>query len=124
MKTYQEYVTEIKSTVPRSEWSWLQLGVDGGEALWFSDQGEIHLIIQKDDTRSIIIGEPIARESEEFNLYQIVFFRDGEWNQTNQGGAEKIFPWVIERIKDFFKNKTRDIKIYRKERRTIQNKTI
>tara|TARA_B100000519_G_scaffold45178_1_gene35974 strand:- start:52 stop:600 length:549 start_codon:yes stop_codon:yes gene_type:complete len=105
VKTYQEYVTEIKSTVPRSEWSWLQLGVDGGEALWFSDQGEIHLIIQKDDTRSIIIGEPIARESEEFSLYQIVFFRDGEWNQTNQGGAEKIFPWVIERIKDFLKIK-------------------
>ena len=105
MKTYQEYVTEITSTVPRSEWSWVQLGVDGGEALWHSDQGTIQLIIQKDDTRSIIIGEPIARESEEFNLYHIAFTRDGEWNQTHQGGAEKIFPWVVERIKDFLKIK-------------------
>ena len=77
MKTYQEYVTEITSTVPRSEWSWVQLGVDGGEALWHSDQGTIQLIIQKDDTRNIIIGEPIARESEEFNLYHIAFTRDG-----------------------------------------------
>ena len=98
MKTYQEYVTEIKSTVPRSEWSWLQLGVDGGEALWFSDQGEIHLIIQKDDM-------PIEIEGEPFNTYTCVFTRDGEWNQTNQGGAEKIFPWVIERIKEFLKIK-------------------
>ena len=104
MKTFRKFISEIKSTVPRSEWSWVQLNVDGGEALWFSDQGTVQLVIQKDE-RSITIGEPIGQELEEFNLYHIAFTRDGEWNQTNQGGAEKIFPWVIERIKDFLKIK-------------------
>ena len=105
MKTYQEYVTEIKSTVPRSEWSWSSLNQEGGEAIWFSDQGTIHLVISKDESVSIIIGEPIARESEEFNLYNIAFTRDGDWDQNFQGGAEKIFPWVIERIKEFLRLK-------------------
>tara|TARA_Y100000593_G_scaffold86058_1_gene164091 strand:+ start:25 stop:573 length:549 start_codon:yes stop_codon:yes gene_type:complete len=118
VKTYQEYViTEIKSTVPRSEWSWVQLGVDGGEAIWHSDQGTIQLVIQKDE-RSVLIGEPIGRDSDEFYLYHVAFTRDGEWNQTNQGGAGKIFPWVVERVKEFLKIKPEIVRFTAKREET------
>ena len=107
MKSYQTYLNEIKSTVPRSKWSWSQLGVNGGEAIWFSDQGTIHLVIEAD--------MPIEIEGEPFNTYTVAFTRDGEWNQTNQGGAEKIFPWVVERIKEFLELKPEIIRFTAKK---------
>ena len=110
MKSYQTYLNEIKSTVPRSKWSWSQLGVNGGEAIWFSDQGTIHLVIEED--------MPIEIEGEPFNAYTVAFTRDGEWDQTNQGGAEIIFPWVVERIKEFLQLKPEIIRFTAKREET------
>jgi len=94
MKTFKNFVTEIKSTIPDTAWDWTEKSVNGFKAHWYAE--DVELIFEK--SGGITPGDKF------FEVWSADFTRDGEWKNTGGGKSSQIFAWVIERSIEFMKS--------------------
>ena len=106
MIKFNDYIAEIKSTIPKSKWQWTEKGARGWAAVLVDGGLEVHLYIQK--TGEITLEDDWGDgdvDEESYPVFQCDFIRDGSWDVTGTGRAKEIFAWVITRILEFMKTK-------------------
>ena len=100
MRSFKNFVTEIKSTADPSRWDWIEKTT----SMWYARYHQFDLDLGIEQSGGIRIDDKLQQ------VWQVGFQREGKWDATGQGDAKIIFAWVIERVLEFMKTNPRVIR--------------
>ncbi len=100
MKSFKNFVTEIKSTADPSEWGWIEKST----SMWYARYYLYDIDLGIEQSGGIRIDGKLQQ------VWQVGFQRGGKWSVTGEGNAKMIFAWVIERVMEFMKTNPRVVR--------------
>ena len=100
MRTFKDFISEIKSTADPSRWDWIEKTT----SMWYAKYYPYQIDLGIEQSGGINI------DGKHQQVWQVGFQREGNWNVTGQGDAKIIFAWVIERVLEFMKTNPRVVR--------------